>query len=92
MSPEQATGHQHVGPQADIYAMGCVLYEMLAGEPPYPGKTAQAVLGKIIAASQETLRQGFELMVRRVAPDVVDIADTTDHASGTTPFYRQTDA
>ena len=45
MSPEQATGHQHVGPQADIYAMGCVLYEMLAGEPPCPGKTAQAVLG-----------------------------------------------
>ena len=31
-------------------------------------------------------------MVRRVAPDVVDIADTTDHASGTAPLYRQTDA
>jgi serine/threonine-protein kinase len=49
MSPEQATGDQVVGPQTDIYALGCVLYEMLVGEPPYPGKTAQAVLGKIIA-------------------------------------------
>lgn len=39
------------------------------------------------AASQLTLRQGFELMVRRVAPEVVDIIDATDHASGTSPFY-----
>jgi Fe-S cluster biogenesis protein NfuA len=42
------------------------------------------------AASQVTLRQGFELMVRRVAPEIVDIVDTTDHASGTKPFYRRT--
>ncbi len=48
MSPEQATGDQMVGPSADIYAVGCVLYEMLVGEPPYLGNTAQAVLGKII--------------------------------------------
>ena len=49
MSPEQATGDQTVGPSTDTYALGCVLYEMLVGEPPYPGTTAQAVLGKIIA-------------------------------------------
>ena len=49
MSPEQATGDQNVGPQTDTYALGCVLYEMLVGEPPYTGGTAQAVLGKIIA-------------------------------------------
>ena len=49
MSPEQATGDQVVGPSTDTYALGCVLYEMLVGEPPYPGGTAQAVLGKIIA-------------------------------------------
>ena len=49
MSPEQATGDQHVGPPTDTYALGCVLYEMLVGEPPYPGSTAQAVLGRIIA-------------------------------------------
>jgi serine/threonine-protein kinase len=48
MSPEQATGDQRIGPSADIYALACVLYEMLVGEPPYLGNTAQAVLGKII--------------------------------------------
>ena len=49
MSPEQATGDQTVGSATDTYALGSVLYEMLVGEPPYPGTTAQAVLGKIIA-------------------------------------------
>ena len=49
MSPEQATGDQAVGGSTDTYALGSVLYEMLVGEPPYPGSTAQAVLGKIIA-------------------------------------------
>jgi serine/threonine-protein kinase len=48
MSPEQATGDMHVGPETDIYALGCVLYEMLVGEPPHTGSTPQAVLGKII--------------------------------------------
>jgi Fe-S cluster biogenesis protein NfuA len=42
------------------------------------------------AASQVTLRQGFEVMVRRVAPEIIDIVDTTDHASGTKPFYQRT--
>ena len=49
MSPEQATGDQVVGPPSDVYALACVLYEMLVGEPPFPGATAQAVLGKIIS-------------------------------------------
>lgn len=44
------------------------------------------------AASQVTLRQGFELMVRRVAPEVVDIIDATDHSSGTKPFYKHANA
>ena len=48
MSPEQATGDQIIGAQSDVYALACVLYEMLVGEPPYTGTTAQAVLGKII--------------------------------------------
>ncbi len=41
------------------------------------------------AASQVTLRQGFEVMVRGVAPEIVDIVDTTDHASGKNPFYER---
>ena len=49
MSPEQATGDLGVGAATDIYALGCVLYEMLVAEPPYTGGTPQAILGKIIA-------------------------------------------
>lgn len=41
------------------------------------------------AASQVTLRQGFEVMVRRVAPEIVDIVDTTDHAAGKRPYYQR---
>ena len=48
MSPEQATGDQALGPASDTYALACVLYELLVGDPPYVGSTAQAVLGKII--------------------------------------------
>ncbi|MDH3206840.1 MAG: serine/threonine-protein kinase, partial [Gemmatimonadota bacterium] len=54
MSPEQATGDLSVGAATDIYALGCVLYEMLVGEPPYTGSTAQAILGKIIAGELAT--------------------------------------
>ena len=50
MSPEQATGDQAVGPASDVYSLGCVLYEMLVGEPPYTGGTAQAILGKVITS------------------------------------------
>ncbi|MSR21789.1 MAG: serine/threonine-protein kinase [Gemmatimonadetes bacterium] len=48
MSPEQATGDMDVGPASDIYALGAVIYELLIGDPPHMGSTAQAVLGKII--------------------------------------------
>ena len=42
------------------------------------------------AASQLTLRRGFEVKVRRVAPEIVDIIDTTDHTAGKKPFYDRT--
>jgi serine/threonine-protein kinase len=57
MSPEQATGDLSVGPGADIYALGCVLYEMLVGEPPYTGSTPQAVLGRIITGQVPSARE-----------------------------------
>ena len=39
------------------------------------------------ASSQVTLRQGFEVMVKRVAPEITEIVDATDHAAGRQPFY-----
>jgi eukaryotic-like serine/threonine-protein kinase len=45
MSPEQASA-DHVDGRSDVYALGCVAYEMLAGEPPYTGRTPQALLAK----------------------------------------------
>ncbi len=41
------------------------------------------------ASSQVTLRQGVDVMVRRIAPEVVEIVDTTDHAAGKNPFYQR---
>ena len=69
MSPEQATGDQQVGPPSDTYALAAVLYEMLTGDPPYIGSTAQAVLGKIIAGAPVSATQ-----IRNSVPANVDAA------------------
>jgi eukaryotic-like serine/threonine-protein kinase len=56
MSPEQSAGHARLDGRADIYSLGCVLYEMLVGEPPFVGPTAQSVATQHAQDSPPPLR------------------------------------
>ena len=57
MSPEQALGDRNLDARSDIYSIGCVLYEMIAGIPPFVGPTAQVIISRRFAASAPPLRE-----------------------------------
>jgi eukaryotic-like serine/threonine-protein kinase len=57
MSPEQAMGAVDIDGRTDIYALGAVLYEMIAGEPPFTGPTVQAILARSLTENPRPLDQ-----------------------------------
>jgi serine/threonine-protein kinase len=56
MSPEQAMGERKIGPRSDVYALGAMTYEMLAGEPPFTGPSSQAIVAKVLTEQPPPLR------------------------------------
>jgi serine/threonine-protein kinase len=80
MSPEQASGAPDVDGRADLYSLACVLFEMLTGEPPFTGATAQAVIAKRFISPIPRVR------VTRDVPETVD--DALTRALARTPVDR----
>jgi Tol biopolymer transport system component len=69
MSPEQAMGEREITAKSDVYALGCVLYEMLTGEPPFTGPTAQAIVARVMTEEPRSLT-----LQRRTIPRHVEAA------------------
>jgi tetratricopeptide (TPR) repeat protein len=67
MSPEQAAGSRDVDGRSDLYSLGCVLYEMLAGHPPFQGSTPHEVLARHLTDPVPPLRTGRTTIPAAVA-------------------------
>jgi serine/threonine protein kinase/Tol biopolymer transport system component len=72
MSPEQAMGERDIGPRSDIYSLGAVTYEMLSGDPPFTGSTAQAIVAQVLTTEPRSLTAQ-----RKSIPGYVDDAVAT---------------
>ncbi len=55
MSPEQAMGEREITARSDVYALGCVVYEMLTGDPPFTGPSAQAIVARVLTEAPRPL-------------------------------------
>jgi serine/threonine protein kinase/tetratricopeptide (TPR) repeat protein len=69
MSPEQIEGSEHLDGRSDVYSLGCVLYEMLVGEPPFKGSTLTALIANRLSGAVPSPRAQRELV-----PEAVDAA------------------
>ena len=66
MSPEQATGDRTLDARSDIYSLGAVTYEMLTGDPPHAGNTAQAIIAKVLTEKPTPVRALREMVPAHV--------------------------
>jgi hypothetical protein len=73
MSPEQATGDRGIDRRSDVYSLGAVLYEMLVGDPPHTGSTAQAIIAKVITDKPRSVR-AFRDSVPEHVSAAIDVA------------------
>jgi eukaryotic-like serine/threonine-protein kinase len=85
MSPEQATGDRTIDARSDIYSLGAMTYEMLVGDPPHLGSTAQAIIAKVL-----TERPPSVLAARPAAGD--NVADAIERALEKLPADRWSSA
>ncbi|HET9132826.1 MAG TPA: protein kinase [Gemmatimonadales bacterium] len=72
MSPEQAMGEREITARSDVYALGAVTYEMLIGDPPFTGSTAQAIVAKVLTEQPAALSR-----VRNTIPEAIEDAVVT---------------
>ena len=82
MSPEQASGAVPIDGRSDVYSLACVLYEMLVGEPPYTGPTAQVVIAKRFTDPVPSVRR-----LRDTIPPTMDAAITKALAKAPTDRF-----